>query len=229
LTGSRRAPTVERVIRALSIASTLSATVAASIAGASVATPAASEPLVEHGLGLATKKATTGEREDQDGAAFLGTLVDIHTGVHLAFDERNPTDAELGQLLADRVTGAEGHLDPRLFQLLRSLARLHEGARIELVSGYRSPKLNEMLRKKGHHVASHSQHSLGHAVDFRVVLSGWPAGGLGPPAEHEPMDPLALEQEIRHLDWQGGTGVYLGATDRFVHADVGPNRRWNGL
>ncbi len=42
------------------------------------------------------------------------------------------------------------------------------------------------------------------------------------------MDPRAIEQEIRGLGWDGGVGVYLLSTDRFVHADVGPNRRWNG-
>ena len=87
---------------------------------------------------------------------------------------------------------------------------------MELVSGYRSPKLNEMLRKKGHHVASHSQHSLGHACDFRIVPEGARVG----------IDPRVLEKEIRALGWQGGVGVYPTAGDWFVHADVGANRRW---
>jgi uncharacterized protein YcbK (DUF882 family) len=208
---------------------TLSAALAASVTGASVTTPVATEPRAEHTLGLAAKKAMPAQAEEKPATVLLGTLVDIHTGEHLAFDEQSPGQTEIDQLLADRVTGAQGDLDPRLFELLRSLAKLHEGARIELVSGYRSPKLNEMLRKKGHHVASHSQHSLGHAVDFRIVLPEWPSGAIGPPAEREPMDPLLIEQEIRRLGWEGGTGTYLGATDRFVHADVGPNRRWKGL
>jgi uncharacterized protein YcbK (DUF882 family) len=208
---------------------TLSAAVAASVAGSSVAAPLEAEPRAEHTLGLASKKT----KPQPDGGArevpLLGTLVDVHTGEHLPFDSETPSEGELDRLLADRVTGAEGHLDPRLFALLRSLAGLHEGGRIELVSGYRSAKLNEMLRKKGHHVASHSQHSLGHAIDFRIVPPASAPGGIGPPAEREPLDPLLLEREIRGLGWEGGTGVYLGETDRFVHADVGPNRRWNGL
>jgi uncharacterized protein YcbK (DUF882 family) len=85
-----------------------------------------------------------------------------------------------------------------------------------LVSGFRSPKLNEMMRKKGRHVASHSQHSLGHAVDFRIV----------PPGSTKGIDPRLLEKEIRALSWDGGVGVYPLATDWFVHADVGRNRRW---
>ena len=85
-------------------------------------------------------------------------------------------------------------------------------ARVEIVSGYRSAKLNEMLRKKGHHVASHSQHSLGHAVDFRLV-------GVTPAEMHHALDALA---------WQGGIGQYDGASDLFVHADVGAKRTWKG-
>jgi uncharacterized protein YcbK (DUF882 family) len=88
--------------------------------------------------------------------------------------------------------------------------------RIELVSGYRSPKLNEILRKKGHHVASHSQHSKGHACDFRIVPQG----------ATKALDPRVVEKEIRALGWDGGVGVYPTQGDWFVHADVGPNRRW---
>jgi uncharacterized protein YcbK (DUF882 family) len=159
----------------------------------------------------------------------LGTLVDIHTGEHVPLDSENPTGEEFDRMLTDRVTGATVPIDARLFDLLRALARQNPGARFEIVSGFRSPKLNEMLRKKGHHVASHSQHSLGHAVDLRMVLPEAPEGGIGPPVEREPVDPVVLEGEIRALGWFGGTGVYLSATDRFVHADVGPNRRWIGI
>ena len=116
------------------------------------------------------------------------------------------------------MTGAKQPLAPELLGLLRTLAAKHTGARIELVSGYRSWKLNEMLRKKGHHVASHSQHSLGHAVDFRIVL----------PDATKGIDPRDLEREIRDAGWKGGTGVYTLETDWFVHADVGPERRWRG-
>ncbi len=118
--------------------------------------------------------------------------------------------------MADRSTGTTHALDERLLTLLRTLATAHPGARIELVSGYRSPKLNEMLRKKGHHVASHSQHSLGHACDFRIVPEGADRG----------LDPRVVEREIRKLGWDGGVGVYPTPGDWFVHADVGQSRNW---
>ena len=124
-------------------------------------------------------------------------------------------------------------LDPRLLDLLRALAKLHEtspGAapRIELVSGFRSPKLNEMMRKKGHHVASHSQHSLGHAVDFRVVVAcgAEPASASAQEcasgATGVALDPRLLAREIRASGWDGGVGVYTSKDDWFVHADIGP-------
>jgi uncharacterized protein YcbK (DUF882 family) len=180
-----------------------------------VAAPVSGEPRVSHASGWARKK---GEPRPPETPPLLATLVQIHTDELVLLDATAPTQDRFSSLLSDRVTGAERPLDPRLLELLRSLASAHAPARIELVSGFRSPKLNEMLRKKGHHVASHSQHSLGHAVDFRLV----PAG------ETLPTAPRDLEGQIRALGWTGGIGVYEGADDRFVHADVGPERRWDG-
>ena len=144
------------------------------------------------------------------------TLVQTHTGEHVILDPASPTAARFSGLLADRVTGQAQELDPRLLGLLRSLSARHPGARFELVSGYRSAKLNEMMRKKGHHVASHSQHSLGHAVDFRLVLAGGAKGE----------SPRDVERELRTMGWDGGVGVYPMESDWFVHADVGPRRAW---
>jgi uncharacterized protein YcbK (DUF882 family) len=67
-----------------------------------------------------------------------------------------------------------------------------------------------MLRKKGHRVASHSQHSLGHAVDFRII-------GL---------TPAQMKRAILKVGWEGGIGQYDKSSDLFVHADVGPKREW---
>jgi uncharacterized protein YcbK (DUF882 family) len=69
-----------------------------------------------------------------------------------------------------------------------------------------------MMRKKGRHVASHSQHTRGQAVDFRVE-------GLGVPE---------MVKEIEARKWKGGLGRYDQKHDRFVHVDVGPDRRWRG-
>ena len=199
----------------MSLRAALLATVLASASTASVeGAPAPAEPAVEHGHGLADRKGD--DADATEDPPLLATLVQIHTGERVPLDARVPTQARFESLLADRSTG-EGHvLDEKLLGLLRTLAERHAGARIELVSGFRSAKLNEMLRKKGHHVASHSQHSLGHACDFRVV----------PPGAEVGIDPRVLEAEIRKLGWDGGVGIYPTTADWFVHADVGPNRRW---
>ncbi|HEX4446487.1 MAG TPA: DUF882 domain-containing protein [Polyangiaceae bacterium] len=187
----------------------------ASVSAATLAAqPAFTEPRVAHGARLATKKG--GAADLPDGPVLLATLEQVHTGEHLALDDLTPTQERFDALLADRSTGDAHPLDAQLLGLLRALAAEHPGSRIELVSGYRSPKLNEMLRKKGHHVASHSQHSLGHACDFRVV----------PPGQELALDPRVIEGEIRALGWQGGVGVYPTHDDWFVHADVGRNRHW---
>jgi uncharacterized protein YcbK (DUF882 family) len=190
------------------------------IAGASAATlvvdPAFSEPPVRHGSRLADKKDTSDVGGDDGAPPILATLSQVHTGERVILDSFSPSQSRFDDLVADRVTGDKHPLDEHLLLLLRALASEHPGSRIELVSGYRSPKLNEMLRKKGHHVASHSQHSLGHACDFRIIPEGDERG----------LDPRVVETEIRALGWQGGVGVYPTRDDWFVHADVGRNRHW---
>jgi uncharacterized protein YcbK (DUF882 family) len=179
-----------------------------------VAQPALPEARVAHGAGLADRK---GPCIDSEGdPPLLATLDQVHTGERVVLDAVSPSQQEFDGLLADRVTGARHPLDERLLGLLRSIAAKHPGGRIELVSGYRSPKLNEMLRKKGHHVSAHSQHSLGRACDFRIIPGG----------ETAALDPRVVEREIRSLGWDGGVGVYPTKDDWFVHADVGRNRRW---
>jgi uncharacterized protein YcbK (DUF882 family) len=150
------------------------------------------------------------EAVDRATVETWATLFNVHTGEAIPLSSSEPKLDRFCDTLADRATSTKTSLDPRLLELLRQVALRHPGARIELVSGFRSPKFNEMLRKKGHRVASHSQHSLGHAVDFRVI-------GLTPPE---------LRRELLAIGWEGGIGQYVGTTDLFVHADVGPKRAW---
>lgn len=205
------------------------AAIASAACAAVVATPSGVDATVSRGSGLAVKKAETAG-EDRDRPPLLATLVQTHTDERVLLDETSPAQDRFSTLLSDRVTGEAHEFDPRLLDLLRALAKKHADkgpVRIELVSGYRSAKLNEMMRKKGRHVASHSQHSLGHAVDFRIVLPG-DEKGIGAPGEGRGISPRVLEREIRELGWTGGVGTYPSKNDWFVHADVGPNRRWGG-
>ena len=186
-----------------------------------VASPSGVDARVERASGLASKKEPAQvamPTSDAEPPPLLATLVQTHTDERVPLDDVMPSGDRFAALLADRVTGERHAFDPKLLGLLRSLARKYPSARIELVSGYRSAKLNEAMRKKGHHVASHSEHSLGHACDFRIVPAGEVRG----------VDPRTLEKEIRELGWTGGVGVYTLSSDWFVHADVGNNRRWDG-
>ena len=205
----------------------IAAAIASAACAAVVATPSGVDATVSRGSALAVKKADPvptlddRDKEPPSQSPLLATLVQTHTDERVFLDERTPTAERFSALLSDRVTGEAHEFDPKLLDLLRALAKKHAGkgpVRIELVSGYRSAKLNEMMRKKGRHVASHSQHSLGHAVDFRIVL----------PGEEKGIAPHVLEREIRELGWSGGVGTYPSKSDWFVHADVGPNRRWGG-
>lgn len=183
----------------------------ASLASLFATSPLAHEPPPVSPAGGRASRKVDQVWDDEGPCPPLASLVNMHTDEIVALDDQSPSPERWAALLHDRVTGATMPMAPALLGLLRSLARAHPGARVELVSGYRSPKLNEMLRKKGHRVASHSQHSLGHAVDFRIV-------GL---------TPKQMRAEVRGLGWKGGVGQYDKPTDRFIHADVGRERSWH--
>ena len=80
---------------------------------------------------------------------------------------------------------------------------------MHVISGYRSPKFNAHLRKKGHEVAESSYHMTGAALDFRIP-------GVATPG---------LTSELEHTH-DGGVGRY--SHSNFVHLDTGPRRRWRG-
>jgi uncharacterized protein YcbK (DUF882 family) len=100
-------------------------------------------------------------------------------------------------------------MDARLFETLVRAAEKFHARYVEVVSGFRAPKYQLMLRKKGHEVARDSQHPRGTAVDFRVA---------GVPTK-------ILLRFVRSLHL-GGVGYY--PESKFVHADVGRIRFWRG-
>jgi uncharacterized protein YcbK (DUF882 family) len=144
--------------------------------------------------------------------APLVNLKNIWTGEVLALD-RNKDGAvpaeTFSRFLRCHFTDEATSMDPRLQGVLLTAAMRFQADRIEIVSGYRAPKFNLMLRKKGHEVARDSQHTYGHAVDFRV------AG----------VSTRTLEAWVRSLGL-GGVGFYPESA--FVHADTGPIRTWAG-
>ena len=113
------------------------------------------------------------------------------------------------QLVRDHFTNQATTMDGRLFQTVVRAAEKFHARYVEIVSGFRAPKYQLMLRKKGHEVARDSQHPRGTAVDFRVA---------GVPTK-------LLLRFVRSLHL-GGVGYY--PESKFVHADVGPIRFWRG-
>ena len=117
---------------------------------------------------------------------------------------------KINALLSDFRTGEKADIDPELLDLIYDVrASLGSDGTYQIISAYRSPKTNEMLRNRGASsgVAKKSQHLLGKAIDVR--LEGIPTATLRDAA-------IRLQR--------GGVGYYE-ASD-FVHMDTGRVRRW---
>ena len=103
------------------------------------------------------------------------------------------------------------NMDPRLFDTLWEVYR-GAGAsnqEITVVSAYRSPQTNAMLRRRSRAVAEHSQHMLGKAMDTTM-----------------PGMSMAQVRETGMKLQRGGVGYYPTAGTPFVHLDVGSVRSW---
>ena len=60
-------------------------------------------------------------------------------------------------------------MDPQLFDILWEVIReVDTKEPIRIVSSYRSPATNSMLRRRSRGVAQFSQHMLGKAIDFNI-------------------------------------------------------------
>ena len=115
---------------------------------------------------------------------------------------------ELRRFLADWRNGEEQDIDPMLMDVLWKiqLAARHQGT-FEVISAYRSPTTNAMLRGRSNGVAKNSQHIPGKAIDVRLR-------GL----ETSTLRDVALSLEL------GGVGYYRKSD--FVHVDTGRVRAW---
>jgi uncharacterized protein YcbK (DUF882 family) len=117
---------------------------------------------------------------------------------------------EINKFLFDFRTGDKAQMDPELLDLIYDVRRaLNSDATYQIVSAYRSPKTNEMLRGRSENsgVAKNSQHVLGKAIDVR--LEGVKTSTLRDTA-------LAMQR--------GGVGFYEESD--FVHMDTGRPRSW---
>ncbi|MCK7613114.1 DUF882 domain-containing protein [Roseibium sp. CAU 1639] len=101
-------------------------------------------------------------------------------------------------------------MDPELFDLVWEVYQ-KVGARqpIHVVSSYRSPATNNMLRKRSRGVAKNSQHTLGKAMDFYI-----------PGVNLATLRATGLRKQV------GGVGYYPRSGSPFVHMDTGRVRHW---
>ena len=119
--------------------------------------------------------------------------------------------SQLNHLLRDFRANEETAIDPKLFDLLSELGgTLETDQPFHIISGYRSPGTNRMLRERGGAhagVASSSLHMVGKAIDIRL-----------PGVKLDHLRGAAASLKL------GGVGFY--PSSNFVHVDTGRVRYW---
>ena len=116
----------------------------------------------------------------------------------------------INRFLSDFRTGDVTDIDPALLDLIYDVREeLGGDGTYQVISAYRSPVTNEMLRNRSANsgVARNSQHTHGRAIDVR--LEGVATNVLRDQA-------LAMQR--------GGVGYYESSD--FVHMDTGRVRHW---
>jgi uncharacterized protein YcbK (DUF882 family) len=115
---------------------------------------------------------------------------------------------QFNHFLRDHRTERSHNMDPALLDLLYAITVLTRGrGEFRIISGFRAPETNYMLRKQGHGVAEHSLHMAGKAIDLRS----------------DELSTESLREAAMALQW-GGVGYYASAD--FLHMDTGDIRYW---
>lgn len=140
----------------------------------------------------------------------------VHTGerASITFKRNGRYDPkglkQLNYILRDWRRNEPTKMDPRLFDLVWEVYRQSRAkGYIKVVSAYRSPATNNMLRSRSKGVAKESQHMRGTAMDFYI-----------------PGVPLKTLREIGVKMQAGGVGYYPNSGSPFVHMDVAGVRAW---
>ena len=177
-------------------------------------------PKAGYQIGLASLLLLAGAGSVHDATAlnetrtlsFHHTHSDEDLTVTFKRDGRYDEDAlkKLNHYLRDWRTQDETVMDRHLFDILWEVYRDVDGkAPIQIISSYRSPATNAMLRRRSSGVARASQHMLGHAMDFFIP---------GVQLEQIRFAGLRLQR--------GGVGFYPTSGSPFVHLDTGSIRHW---
>ena len=147
-------------------------------------------------------------------------LYNIHTGERfndLIIHNNEPISENLAKahyLLRDFRQNETAIMDINLLIALNSiknqtnsLSGKSKSQPIQIISGYRSQKTNNLLRNKSTGVAKKSNHMKGKAIDFRI----------------EGIRTQTLF-DVTHAHKIGGTGKYISSG--FIHLDTGRFRSW---
>lgn len=179
--------------------------------GLAAALPLAlASPRLAYAITEANTEAISGANSAPRELSFYHTHTDERLSV-VYFDGQDYVPealAQLNKLMRDFRTGESHEIDPGVFDILNALCGLCGKGTYDIVSAYRSPHTNKMLRaSRGGGVAKHSLHMEGKAIDIR--LNGRASTQLHRAA-------VALGR--------GGVGYY--PESNFIHLDTGRVRTW---
>jgi uncharacterized protein YcbK (DUF882 family) len=117
---------------------------------------------------------------------------------------------KLNWFLRDWRLNEPTKMDPHLFDIVWEVYRESGSTQpIDVLSAYRSPQTNAMLRRRSRQVAEHSQHMEGRAIDAHFVDVG-----------------TARIRDIAMRMQSGGVGFYPTGITPWVHIDSGSVRYW---
>jgi uncharacterized protein YcbK (DUF882 family) len=165
-------------------------------------------------LSLAFSSAT--QDANANGETRSLTLHHAHTNELLTITFKRDGSFDSGALeklnwfLRDWRVDEPTSMAPHLFDILWFVYReVGASEPVKVMSAYRSPGTNAMLRRRSRAVAKESQHMRGNAMDI-----------------HIPGVSMARVREIGMRLQRGGVGYYPSAGSPFVHLDVGSVRSW---
>ena len=117
---------------------------------------------------------------------------------------------EINHFMRDWRTGQVMNIDMRLVDIAAAAHNIMDASEpYLLLSGYRSPKTNAMLRSRSRGVARNSLHMKGQASDLRLSSR-------------------SVHQMSRAAQACAAGGVGTYARSNFVHMDCGQVRSWRG-
>ena len=157
------------------------------------------------------------ERNNISREHFYLDFVNVHTGEKLSLDLANPSRVhyfnelkKFAYFMRDYRTGSVRGIDSNLLNILQNIkVKTGTNKPFLVLSGYRTKKTNDMLRRTGHKAAKHSLHIKGKAIDIALQDTGV-------------RKIASIARGLR----MGGVGEY--DNNHFVHVDTGRVRHWYG-